>query len=692
MLNRYKYVILVLAVLVTAKNFAQNSISNTSSMQQTNSSNIQSQEFLFVNKAGNDRIDQYLDSAEIFSKKNPLLAIEYINKAIEQSLIKNDKNKQAKAYAVLGDIQQNMNQNDLAAQNYNNSINIYNKINQVQSSNKNNKTNLNLIYKRLATCYLNLKNYSDAITAINKSIQLTTLESELCDGKRVLADIYLQQNKVSEAQDILNTVLLSEQKSKNVEGEAKTYFILGKLSEKEGNETLAISNYEKAKELAEKNKLNGILIQINDALAALYRKKNDIANEILVRNSSVTLNNTNMDNLNNAVQKMEIGNAYLNNNQIQMAENFFTWSATDANVCSGTITAIGNTVNAGTYTWSVVLEGNAESYKKLAFEYLKLGDKNKAKQYFTKYANLQDSIKNVKQREIDEAIKLSAKMGENQQRMNLLEKERELNAKSIEILEKDKVLKDGEIGFRNIIIISLVIAMCVMGFAVFMIMKSSREKKKANQLLALKSLRGQMNPHFIFNALNSVNHYVSQNDERLANRYLSDFSKLMRLVMDSSKHDYIELNDEIETLKLYLQLEHSRFSDKFDYTCTVADELKNSDFEVPPMLIQPYIENAVWHGLRYMNSKGKLDLNFVIYEGNLKVIIKDNGIGRKKSGELKTANQLKQNSLGMQNIESRIKVMNELFKTNIQVSISDAYPNEENCGTKVELIIPPKNI
>ena len=85
-------------------------------------------------------------------------------------------------------------------------------------------------------------------------------------------------------------------------------------------------------------------------------------------------------------------------------------------------------------------------------------------------------------------------------------------------------------------------------------------------------------------------------------------------------------------------------------------------------------------------------LTFVIYEGNLKVIIKDNGIGRKKSGELKTENQLKQNSLGMQNIESRIKVMNELFKTNIQVSISDAYPNEENCGTKVELIIPPKNI
>lgn len=321
---------------------------------------------------------------------------------------------------------------------------------------------------------------------------------------------------------------------------------------------------------------------------------------------------------------------------------------------------------------------------------MKKGDVPRALEYLNKYAALQDSLQQLRKRELEEALKLGTQLGKNQQRIDLLEKERQLSERSIDILKADKQLKENELGVRNIIIGSLGFGMVFMLFMGFVMLRNAREKKRVHQLLAIKSLRGQMNPHFIFNALNSVNHYISRNDERAANKYLADFSKLMRSVMDSSKHDFIPLNEETETLKLYLELEHARFSDKFDYTFAVDESVSSVDFELPPMLIQPYIENAVWHGLRYIEGKGRLDVNFTQVYDDLKVTISDNGIGRKKSAEIKTRNQKTQASVGTQNIENRIRIMNELYKFNIRVNVREAFPGSEQPGTHVEILIPKK--
>ncbi len=118
-----------------------------------------------------------------------------------------------------------------------------------------------------------------------------------------------------------------------------------------------------------------------------------------------------------------------------------------------------------------------------------------------------------------------------------------------------------------------------------------------------------MNPHFIFNTLNSVNNFISKNDERSANRYISDFSKLMRKVLELAQEDLISLEQEIEMLSLYLKLEHLRFKDKFEYKINVEELMDTSDILIPPMLVQPFIENAIWHGLRYKESNGKLFVN-----------------------------------------------------------------------------------
>ena len=157
--------------------------------------------------------------------------------------------------------------------------------------------------------------------------------------------------------------------------------------------------------------------------------------------------------------------------------------------------------------------------------------------------------------------------------------------------------------------------------------------------------------------------------------------------MENSQEDFIPLQKEHEILSLYLKLEHYRFRDKFDYEIQVDETINTDQIEVPPMLIQPYLENAVWHGLRYRDSKGKLLLRFQRQNGSLMVDVEDNGIGRKQSAALKTVNQKKHNSTGLKNIEERLAIINKVYKASYEVRIED--PDEG--GTKVHIVLPIHN-
>ncbi len=279
---------------------------------------------------------------------------------------------------------------------------------------------------------------------------------------------------------------------------------------------------------------------------------------------------------------------------------------------------------------------------------------------------------------------------ENLLQLELLRKEKEISQNAINSLVKEDALKERIlIGSRWAIGLLLVLIFIGL-FAGIYILKVSKQRRIANQKLALRSLRSQMNPHFIFNALNSVNSFISENDQRSANKFLTSFSRLMRLVMENSEHDFISVQKELEILEIYLELEHFRFKDKFDYKIQTEESLEEDDFEIPPMLIQPYIENAIWHGLRYKENTGKLILKLEKKENNLLVTISDNGIGRKKSAELKTANQKKNRSTALRNIKERIYIVNELNNLTINVSIQDY--NKDGTGTIVCLTVPQYGI
>ncbi|AZA73471.1 histidine kinase [Chryseobacterium indoltheticum] len=251
-------------------------------------------------------------------------------------------------------------------------------------------------------------------------------------------------------------------------------------------------------------------------------------------------------------------------------------------------------------------------------------------------------------------------------------------------LLQEKKLKDELIRKKNIFNYSLIGVLVLLTGLIIFIFRTLKKVQIKNKKIALQSLRREMNPHFIFNSLNSVNHFIATNNELEANQYLTKFSKLMRGVMENSSEDFIPFQQELDLLQNYLALEKTRFADKFDYEIEVDESLNTQNLKVPGMLIQPFLENAVWHGLRYRTDKGFLSLKFTKNNDFLKITIKDNGIGIEESKKQKTEHQKTREGRGMKNTLERIKLLNDLYKKNIICTVKDS---ENGVFVEVSMII-----
>jgi tetratricopeptide (TPR) repeat protein len=254
-------------------------------------------------------------------------------------------------------------------------------------------------------------------------------------------------------------------------------------------------------------------------------------------------------------------------------------------------------------------------------------------------------------------------------------------------LEVEKNLKDDLIRKKNVFNYWLIGSMIVLLSFIAVILFVVKKLRVKNKKIALQSLRREMNPHFIFNSLNSINQFIANNNELAANQYLTKFSTLMRRVMENSKEDFVQFSKEAELLQNYLELEHSRFPDKFDFKLSIDDALfTDEDLLIPGMLIQPHVENAIWHGLRYMETKGFLELRFAKKQNAICITIEDNGAGIAQSKKNKTVNQQKHSGRGMNNTLERIKILNELYHQNITCVIEDK--PEPATGVKITLTVP----
>lgn len=315
-------------------------------------------------------------------------------------------------------------------------------------------------------------------------------------------------------------------------------------------------------------------------------------------------------------------------------------------------------------------------YKDMGEMYANLGDFDKAYEYSRLYSIYNDSLMNMR---------YESALGQARARFEADRAQKELEILSLQLRN------------NRIILFGLMGAFLVLLGLTFLLIQ--RNRYRANQRIEAmrhkiselnqQNLRQQINPHFIFNTLNSIQYYVFQHDKISANNYMSKFATLMRKTLENSQQTAIPIRDELDALELYLELESIRFKERFEWNIEVDDEIDTLIYKIPTMLIQPYVENAITHGLMHKEGKGYVNISLDQVDGSISCIVEDNGIGRQRAVEIRNKKNGNHNSLGTKITESRLRLVNDLYGNKMQVKYEDLTDAEGNpAGTKVQITVP----
>lgn len=595
----------------------------------------------------NKNFNRIIDSALAYKKKSAEKSLQFITESISQS---NSVKQNAEAYEVLSDVYMYWKQFDLAVTYYRISLN------NVAS---------NVVKIKLAEAYRKNKNYQESLSIYNKLNKEELSSYQLVELHEGIGDVYFETKAYDKSIKAYNEGLTIAKKHLI---SIKVTNLNSKIAEcynKKGSVNEAKAYYENSLNLAAKqNKTRAIQEKLK--VADFNNSNSFFDQEIALRKESISdIKDIERDSIIDyksalTVQKQnyKIGTAYYLQRNYEEAIPYLEKSIKEADEKE-----------------DLVVEYDAK--RKLSEVYKESGDYVNALKAYEDYTKSVEKLYKKMGQDIINVSRSNKRVEEHRIRIEALEGSNRLTKKLNEAKDKN----------QKIVIYSLIGGLFLLLLTAYLMYKYIKQQRLANNLLALKSLRSQMNPHFIFNALNSVNSFIATNDERTANKYLSDFSKLMRAVLENSEEDLIPLQKEITLIELYTKLEHFRFKDKFDYSITIDEKLDIEAFQIPPMLLQPYIENAVWHGLRYKEDKGNLDITITeISKKTIEIAVIDDGIGREKSKALKTIHQQKQNSKGMGNIKKRVSILNEMYKDKVAVSIGD-YKQEGDVGTKVVITL-----
>ena len=236
-----------------------------------------------------------------------------------------------------------------------------------------------------------------------------------------------------------------------------------------------------------------------------------------------------------------------------------------------------------------------------------------------------------------------------------------------------------------------------MHFFLILVFLKRQQKRKNEKVridekisgLKLLALRSQMNPHFIFNCINTAQNFVLAKETKIGYEYLSKFAQLLRLILENSNHSQVYLEDELKQIELYLELESTRFNNQFSYDINIDNNLKNGTFEIPGMLLQPFVENAIIHGLVNRKDRtGNIFIRLDLLEDTIRCEITDNGVGRARAGEIKTMKKKHFQSVAISNIKERLALLQENSETLLNVEIVDLYEKGMATGTQVILYLP----
>ncbi len=619
--------------------------------------------FMGVLKSGSStsKHKMYLDSALFYKRTDIEKSIDFITQSIAQLGKRGNSAELARSLTALGEVYQYHKQYDLAITSFVDAL----------KANKTIRTAL-----LLGRVYILNGNYDAAEAEFLPLLKIRSMvpyqKVALYEG---LGDVYKGQGNIEQSVAYYEEGLKIAKKNQIAPKMADLNSQIADAYAKDNKNIEAEGFYKNSLELASRQAPKRS-IQEKEKVADYYNQANRYPEEIQMRKNSLNelkklseqkvaraASTSRPDSITTQQINYKIANAYIAQDKLDEAIPYLERSIVEANVDNDLIV-------------------RKDATRKLSEVYKYKGEFSKALETYKEYASVVDTLYARKEQELSQAARFNFELSSKQNRIAGLEQERELSQSKYDLALTQQELFQNSNKMQRYVIYSLIIGLILMALAAFFFYRNNKQQKISNNLLALKSLRSQMNPHFIFNALNSVNNYIAKSDERSANRYLSEFSTLMRSVLENSEEDFIPMTKELELLELYVKLEHSRFPEKFDYQINIAEHVDVASFQIPPMLLQPYIENSIWHGLRYKDEKGFLHVDITQKDKDtLKIVIKDNGIGRKKSAALKTKNQKKQKSKGMGNIKKRVAILNDMYKDKVDVYIADL--ESDGTGTQV---------
>ena len=328
-----------------------------------------------------------------------------------------------------------------------------------------------------------------------------------------------------------------------------------------------------------------------------------------------------------------------------------------------------------------------EGNEVLASVFKNLHQNDSAYFYFVKYTVVKDSMETI-QFAGRTALYLAASEAES--KIRLLTKDKEINQQQLALNKKELQKKTA---FQLFLIISITVLVSISVLFIRNINLRRKNDRLLNQHvqsglqqkameLEMQALRAQMNPHFIFNCLSAIDNLIQTNQADNATAYLARFAKLIRSVLESSKNNRVTFQQDFETIRLYLEMEQFRCNNKFNYQLTADNELLHGDYKVPPLIVQPFVENAIHHGLLNKNdSNRQLQVHAQLKDEHIIYSITDNGIGRKKAAIIKQVNKPDQRSYGIAITKERIHLHNK-SEVNGDLEITDLEHNGIAAGTK----------
>lgn len=333
--------------------------------------------------------------------------------------------------------------------------------------------------------------------------------------------------------------------------------------------------------------------------------------------------------------------------------------------------AVTNSMNQRAYT-AAALEG-------LAAVSEKLGKWPEAYRYLRRASAINDSIRTDQTAQSLAVLQTEYGTAQKEEQIKLLRGEARIRDLELRAALRNKTL-----------LITLLLSILALSGAALYIrhLRSRAALRTVKADLEMKALRSQMNPHFIFNSLNSIQKYIWENKREDASEYLTTFARLIRLVLENSQHASVKLSEELAALRLYIEMEHRRANGGFDYSITVAPEVDTEGLAIPPLLLQPYVENAIWHGLSRKEGRGMLSVVIAIQNGLLVCSIVDDGIGRAQAALLKQARAAGTASLGTNISSQRIEWLKRSAGVEASVEILNTFTDRADAGTTVRITLP----